>query len=98
MDKVKPNSEPETQNAPSTFGGRRRSSGSPQDGFVGLLFMPLFWAGSAMVMISVIVEVWSPVCFVAGALISTAIRDAVEQASEDDEANVETLATASNKR
>jgi hypothetical protein len=30
MDKVKPNSEPETLDAPSTFGGRRPSYGSAQ--------------------------------------------------------------------
>jgi hypothetical protein len=40
MDKVKPNSEPETLDAPSTFGGRRPSSCSA---LIGLNYFALGW-------------------------------------------------------
>lgn len=48
MNEVKPNSEPETQDAPSTFGGRRPSSCSvrrPRSSMIGLLAMSAMLGG-----------------------------------------------------
>ena len=87
MDKVRPNSKPETLDTPSAFGGRRPSSCSTEDGFVGLLFMPLFYAALAVAFISVILDAWSLPCFISGMMIAICVRDAVEKALQQDESN-----------
>ncbi len=81
MDKVKPNSEPETLDAPSTFGGRRPSPGSPDDDLLGLVFQPFWWVGLTMGVISGIIGVWSPLCFIGGIFVGAAIAKCAMQAN-----------------
>jgi len=41
--------------------------------FLGLLFQPFWWAGMAMAFVSVLVEAWSPLCFIGGILVGCAV-------------------------
>jgi hypothetical protein len=51
--------------------------------------MPLYWVGKALAFLSICFDAWSPICLVAGALIAIAIREAIDAANANDEANDE---------
>ena len=83
MSDLIPESKPETLDATCTFGGRRPSSCSPDDAFLGLFFQPFWYVGLAMAVVSVFIETWSPLCFIGGILAGGAVAKCAMQANRE---------------